>query len=333
MPDTSKPYIPHGPGDLITAEDWNDMQVDVRKDIAEQIASSIAGVKDVDHAGNSDKIGGLSVSDLTKSILDQVFAILPKRTGYMQVFCNLQLHSDKVIEHKLKAYPVTDVYQLDYFQVVCAKSDKAGDAVLEWAQFYLYHADEQRLRIAPYTAPIEIETRPKFRIPWKTLIDQLAEQKLLQYTDDTTLDDLDTDFWRALFHDPSDEFDPDSYCHSPWFEKCCGEKRTVGELTKHGDFDDIFLKIKPQKTINFPHLEPRPATADPDVEPEPTNVRVSHLDLDTVALRLLNRPIYPASLTTPPPAPSPGTTPTTPPLLPLPDTYKDRLSVMLLLKV
>ena len=44
------PYIEHHPGDLITAEDWNEMQVDVRQDMAAQIAASIAGVKDVDHA-------------------------------------------------------------------------------------------------------------------------------------------------------------------------------------------------------------------------------------------------------------------------------------------
>jgi hypothetical protein len=334
MADDPKPYVPHNPGDLITAEDWNGMQVDVRKDMAAQIASSIAKVTDVKHASDSDKIGGQSVSDLTKSILDQVFALLPKRTGYMQVFCNLQLHVDKIIEHKLKTYPITDVYQLDYFPVVCAKSDHAADARAEYVQFYLYHGDEQRLRLPPNTV-IDIETKPKYRILWKTLIEQLADKKLLTYTDDTTLDDLDTDFWRALFSPPNDEFDPDSYCHSPWFEKCCGEKRSVGDLRKHGDFDDIYLKIMPRKTINFPIARPEKEinftfggaadTVDADAAPEPTNIRVSHVDFDTVALRLLKAPVFPASLTTN--AALSGTT------LPLPPDYTKSLSVMMLLKV
>jgi hypothetical protein len=346
MADDPKPYVPHNPGDLITAEDWNDMQVDVRKDMAAQIATSIAGVKDVDHASNADKIGGQSVSDLTKSILDQVFALLPKRTGYMQVFCNLALHTDKIIKHNLCAYPITDVYQLDYFQVVCAKGDNAADARAEYVQFFLYHGDEQRLRLANTTVDIET-TKPKYRILWKTLIDQLVDQKLLTYTDDTTLDDLDTDFWRAMFHDPNDEFDPDAYCHSPWFEKCCGEKRSVGDLKKHGDFDDIYLKVMPRKTINFPIARDTPLApnvifggpadgVDADAAPEPTNIRVSHLDFDSVAVRLLKAPVFPVSLgppATPSPTPTPTPAPTPQPTLPLPPNYNQRLSVMVLLKV
>jgi hypothetical protein len=175
------------------------------------------------------------------------------------------------------------------------------------------------------------------------LIDQLADQKLLKYTDDTTLDDLDTDFWRALFSPPNDEFDPDAYCHSPWFEKCCGEKRSVGDLKKHGDFDDIYLKIMPRKTINFPielRADGTPPKvvysyaitaadeADADAAPEPTNIRVSHLDFDTIALRLLKAPVYPVSLIAN--AALPGTTQ---PLLPLPPDYAKRLSVMMLIKV
>jgi hypothetical protein len=352
MADT-KPYIPHSPGDLITAEDWNDMQVGVRKDIAAQIATSIAAVKDVDHASNSDKIGGQSVADLTKSILDQVFALLPKRTGYMQVFCNLALQNDRIIHHNLKAFPVADVYQLDYFEVVCAKGENASDNVAEWVQFYLYHADEPRLRIPPSTVPIEIETKPRYRILWKTLIDQLVDQKLLTYTDDTTLDDLETDFWRALFRDPNDEFDPDAYCHSPWFEKCCGEQRSVSDLTKHGDFDDIYLKVMPRKTINFPIDRPivspgipanpavsfgGPATGvDSDAAPEPTNIRVSHLDFDSVALRLLKPPVFPLSLSAGATSSNIGNaasaSATAPQPLPLPQTYTNRLAVMVLLKV
>jgi hypothetical protein len=323
MADTLAPYIAHAPGDLITAEDWNAMQVDVRQDIAAQIVSGIAGVKNVDHATNADQLGGMSLQDLTKSILDQVFATLPKRTGYMQVFCNLKLHTDRLIQHKLKAFPVTDLYQLDYFPAVCAKSDKPDGSRAEAVLFYLYHADERRLRIpAPGGAPgattvVDIETDPKFRMLWKSLIDQFSEQKLLEYDDDTTLDDLEVDFWRAMFKPPlNDEFDPDAYCHSPWFEKCCGEKRTVGELKKHGDFDDIYLKIKPQKTVNLitsPGGQPN--------TPEPTNVRVSQLDFDTVVLNLVDVPLYPNVSTQQPPPPAP------------PTGYEKILPIMLLLKV
>jgi hypothetical protein len=197
----------------------------------------------------------------------------------MKLFCNLSKDADKIVEHKLGEHPLVDVYQLGYFLVACATGEEESQVRAEWALFYLYHADERRLRVDK--TQIDIETTPKYRMLWKPLLDQLKEEKRLDFNDDTTLDDLETDFWRAMFAAPNDEFDPDAYCHSPWFEKCCGEKRTVGDLTKHGDFDDIYLKIKPGKTID---IQPD-AQGNPKVLHEPTNVRVSHLDADTILLR------------------------------------------------
>jgi hypothetical protein len=321
MADTVDPYIKHNPGDLITAEDWNSIQVATRNDIATQVAASIAKVKDVDHSKNSDQLAGKSVDELLKYILDQVIAQIPMRTGYMRIFCNLKLNTDKILEHKLGQPPVVDLYQLNYFQGLCAKSDKSEDSHIEWVLFYLYHADERRLRLPNRPDVIDIETTPKYRIPWKSLLDQLKEAKLLNFTDDTTLDDLETDFWQALFKDPNDDFDPDDYCHSPWFEKCCGEKRSVADLTKHGDFDDIYLKVVPQKTINF--------LKDPDVPaitPEPTNVLVSQLDNDTIALHLIEAAVYPDAL-------SPDPQQKDPQKLQLPGDFKNRLPLMVLLKV
>ena len=340
------PYVPARPGDLITAENWNSMQIDVQQDIAKQVATAVANVKNVDHATGSDKIGGMTLAQLTTYILDQAFAQIPKRTGYMQVLCNLEWNTannagvDKVIQHNLKVYPITDVYQLNFFPAVCARSDKPEEATAQWVLFYLYHADERRLRIPGTTGAIDIETEPKFRILWKTLIDQFQEQKLLEYTDDTTLDDLEVDFWRAMFKSPpNDEFDPDSYCHSPWFEKCCGEKRTVGDLQRHGDFDDIYLKLQPIKTAfsitvtNAVTPAPAPAwtvipgtTAAAPAATTPVSeqgvVQVSQLDLDTIALHLFIAP----TLTFPQPVGAP-------PMMAPPAAYQTHLPVLALLKV
>jgi hypothetical protein len=336
MADTVAPYIPHQPGDLITAEDWNDMQRDVKNDIATQTAAAIAKVKDVDHATNSDKVGGLSIDDLTKSILDKVYQQLPKRTGYMQVFLNLSTTAvppDKLVHHGLKAYPVTDIYQLDYFQAVCAKSERSEDQMVEWLLFYLYHSEERRLRIPPSQVSIDIETDPKFRVPFMTLVDQFKEQKLLDYTDDTTLDELEVAFWHAMFRSPpNDSFDPDTYCHSPWFEKCCGEKRSVGDLRKRGDLPQIYLKVKPQKTDNAFTKDGNNPVQFGTLQ-EPTNVLVSQLDPDTVALRLLAPPIYNPAMFIPPTQSTGVPAQSLPPTLVLSQTAKNFLPVMVLLKV
>lgn len=315
MDDSTQPYIKHNPGDLITAEDWNSIQIKTRADIAAQVATAVANVKHVEQSDNSDHLDHKSIDDLTQYILDKVLAQIPKRTGYMRIFCNLHTGSDKIIQHKLGQPPLVDLYQLDYFLGVCAKSDKSEDTHIEWVLFYLYHADEKRLRVPGVDGAIDIEGNPKTRILWKKLIDELAEQKLLSYTDDTTLDDLETDFWQALFKDPNDDFDPDSYCHSPWFEKCCGEKRTVGDLTKHGDFDDIYLKMVPQKTSLLGQKDPQFA--------EPTNVQVTQLDYDSVNLRLLDQVVYNVT----PPQNLTGH------VLQLPQDYQSHLPLMVLLKV
>jgi hypothetical protein len=289
MASAPTPYVPAHPGDLITAEAWNSMQLKAQQDIAAQIAAAIAGVKTVDHANDADTLSHKNLDAITQYILDQVFAQLPKRTGYMQYFCNLRLGADpsKIIKHGLKAYPLVDVYQLEYFPAVCAKDDTPAETKPEWVLFYLYHGDERRVHgVDIESDDPTLRSNPPFRVLWKTLIDQMVENKQLQYTDDTTLDDLELDFWKALFTDPNGRFDPDATCHSPWFEKCCGEKRSVADLTRHGDFDDIWLKVKPVKTINWAATSVT-GRDNASAQIEPSNVRVAHLDTDTLMVQLL----------------------------------------------
>lgn len=293
--ETSTPYIPHNAGDLITAEDWNGVQVDIRADIVKQIAAAIKNIQDVPEADTAKKFGTYSVEDYTNYILDRVKAMIPGRTGYMRIFCRVQMGVDKIIKHGLKTYPVVDVYELAYFPVLCSKGETSDEERGEMVNFFLYHADERRLRDSNSNT-YDIETNPNFRVLWQNLLDELK----VQYTDDTTLDDLEIDFWRAFFADPNDEFDPDSYCHSPWFEKCCGEQRTVADLKKHGDFDDIYLKVEPLKTINYDESNVK-TTGDQKPLPElPSNVLVEQLDFDDVALRLLADPPVSSSIVFPP---------------------------------
>ncbi len=109
------PYINRKPGDLITAQDWNGMQEMVKTDIAGQVQAAVDGIKVVAHSEDSDKLGGKTPDDLAQQVLEYVMRQLPKRTGYLSVFKNLEPDKEYVIEHKLSAFPLVDVYQLDYF--------------------------------------------------------------------------------------------------------------------------------------------------------------------------------------------------------------------------
>jgi|SRR5579859_5042252 len=319
------PYVSRNPGDLITAGDWNNVQVDVKKDIASQIQTAVGQVNNVQHAGDADTLGGKTPDQLAKDIINQVLAAIPGRTGYQMLFKRLKVCEEKVIKHGLSAFPLVDVYQLDYFTVVCAKGDTAADETRAWVNMYLYHSSEQRIRIPgqPNVAvDIELSGTKPYRI---SFADVLALFKV-QYADTTSLDDLEADFWKAFFADPNDQFDPDQYCHSPWFEKCCGEKRSIKELKDRGDWDDIWLKMVPRKTINYPGIPvPVPTgqfpgpTSDCLSQPAPTQIEVTQHDFDYLGIKLLAPPIYPLNV--------PGEGVNAPP------DWTNELKVMVLLKV
>ncbi|HET9179984.1 MAG TPA: hypothetical protein VFQ24_16640 [Terriglobia bacterium] len=304
------PYIKQNPGDLITAEIWNEMQVDIKKDIAAQIKTAVDNVKSVGHANDADTLGGQTPDQLTKDILTKAEEILPLRTGYFRSFNRLQTGKEKIIKHGLKSFPLADIYQLDYFPAVCSKGD--NDATPMWVNFFLYHTSERTITVKATNtkAPIEASDAQPFRV---LFADMLALYKV-KYADTSTLDELETEFWKAFWGDPNDEFDADQYCHSPWFEKCCGEKRSVKQLKEQGAWDDIWFKMVPRKTINY-----APATTDPSQAP--TQIQVAHHNFDMVGITLLQNPILQTGF------------PGTPAGFQPPESFTNQLKIMVLLKV
>ena len=185
MPNDATPYVEVKPGDLITADLFNTVQEDVKKDIEQQIQASIGGITTVKHADDSGTIAGLNVDQLTNQILEKVKAMIPGRTGYLRTFNRLKAGQPKVLKHNLGAAPVVDVYQLDYFQVVCAQSENAADAIVEYVNVYIYHESEKVVRgnlqslgtanqaagTVATTVTIENAGQPQqFRIPFKDLV-------------------------------------------------------------------------------------------------------------------------------------------------------------------
>lgn len=279
MPTETTPYIPHNPGDLVTAEDWNEVQVKIKEDIAKRVHEAIQGISTVPNADNASKLENKTAAALSDEILERARQELPTRTGYRKLFKRLRAGEKKVIKHELGACPVVDVYQIDVFEVVCSEDDEKHMAKVN---FFLYHTSEHRIRFTPSggnTVSVEIEPTddPPYRIAFKDL---LALYKV-EYTETTSLGDLETEFWKAFFAAPNDKFDDDQYCHSPWFDRCCGEKRTVKDLKDKGDWDDMWLKMTPRKTNNYSGATPPVA---------PTNIQVVHFDLNTLGINNLAGP-------------------------------------------
>src|SRR5258708_37372354 len=182
------PYIPRNPGDMITAGDWNNMQVDVKADIASQVQTAVGNIQSVPHADNADKLGGQTPDQLTKSILKQAEEILPKRTGYLRSFNRLRVGYEKIIKHGLKAMPLCDVYALDYFPAIC--SNEENELTAQWVNLFLYHTSERTIRTtiggAKVSAVIEPSDQTPFRVPFADLLTYYQ----VEITDTKSLDDL-----------------------------------------------------------------------------------------------------------------------------------------------
>ncbi|MFH0344632.1 MAG: hypothetical protein ACHBNF_21475 [Chromatiales bacterium] len=312
MPTETTPYIPHNPGDLITSEDWNDVQKKIKEDIAKQIQDAIQNVDNVPNADNAHKLENQSPDELTNDILEKIRQELPKRTGYKMLFKRLiwdkvkSKGEEKVIKHDLDAPPLVDVYQLDYFKVVCSADEEKHKA---WVNFYLYHTSEKKIRFTKAGATETIEIEPKDGPPYRIPFAELLSLYKVKYTDATSLDDLVNEFWKALFADPNDEFDETQYCRSPWFDKCCCDQRTVADLKSRGDWNDLWFQMRPRKTINYlagatisadgSTLTPTPASTSipPAPTPAPTQIQVVHFDFETLGIKLLLDPVYPTEQT------------------------------------
>jgi hypothetical protein len=280
MTETTDPYVKQAPGDILTAEAWNKMQIKIHDDIR---STSEAAAESVTHVANADDaahLGGLDVAALTDEVTKRVLDEVRGRTGYQQLFKVLHAEDVSVIEHGLGTAPLVDIYKLEYFEVATREDDETRAS---FATFYLFNAEERRVRVPTATGgrraiDIQPPDGPDLGIP---LADMLARYQVA-YTDTTSLDDLETEFWQAFFKAPNDRFNDDQYSHSPWFERCCKEQQSVRELKEKGDWDDILLLFRPRKTVNFTPVQDGNAAA--TLNQQPANVLVEHLDNNRTAL-------------------------------------------------
>lgn len=279
MPDLNTLYAGVSPGDLITAEIWNDMQRKIQKDIRDTTQAEVQKLTRVQAAGNADKLEGKSLAELTDEVVRRAVQQIRAESGYLQVFAVLRVGEPKVIQHNFHLNPVSDISKLDYFQVVCSED---GQAFPMWVNFFLYHSSEKRLRNpdaagTPRHFDIEPQRGQAFRVPFREL---LARYRV-DYDDDSSISDVETELWDRLFAPPNDRFHDDQYGHSLWFDRCCREEKRIGDLKRHDDWNELWVQFRPRKTINYPEAIPGLPP------PAPVNIQVEHYDFDTLGVTLL----------------------------------------------
>lgn len=283
------PYVEFKPGQLIAAEVMNDMQCQIREDITTQSQAAVDKIIQVPGAKDSEKLEGQSLQEISQAIINQAISQMTQRSGYMRLYKKLAVGKEMVIEHGLQNAPLVDAYQLDYFRVVAAEDDYK---YITWVNFFIYHTSEKRIRFVPEgaTGPESVEIEPTegqaYRIPFKELLTRYG----VKYSDESSLGDLETEFWDALFAAPNDRFDDNQYAHSPWFDRCCRDERTVRSLKQKGDWDSLWVKVVPRRTENYPSPAIQEGQALPT--PAPTQLQVTHFDLNRMGITLLRNPVY-----------------------------------------
>jgi hypothetical protein len=309
------------PGDLITAQLFNGLQDKIKKATTEEIDKAIKALHKVDQSGDSDKLGGSTPDELEERILKRALAEIPKRTGYKRIFKRLEKKGEpEIVYHGLRSLPLVDVYQLDYFEVICGDDEEKEN---KFVNFYLYHSDETELKSATPNdkRKIIIESSSEGQFIYKIKFVDMLKELGITYTQTQSLGDVVTEFWQALFKKPNDKFDVDQYCNSPWFEKCCGENRSMQQIEQRDNVDELWFQMRPRKTINFPYPGPNDVVSPPTAPSNfPNNVEVVHLDFDNIGVKLLDDPFY-ATKTAENGLPGPD------------DIAANELKIMLLLKV
>lgn len=277
MTETTAPYVDATPGDILTADNWNRLQELVHADIRATSQAAADGVTHVASADDAAHVEGLDLAALTDEITKRVLDDVRGRTGYQQLFKVLKAGEVAVIEHGLGTAPLVDLYRLVYFEVATREDDETRAS---FATFYLCQAEERRVRVPSAgggrrAIDIQPPDGPDYGIPFKDMLTRYG----VAYTDTSSLDDLETEFWQAFFAAPNDRFNDDQYSHSPWFERCCKEQQSVRQLKEKGDWDDILFLVQPRKTINFEGTG--------ELNPQPNDVGVQHLDNNRTALWFL----------------------------------------------
>lgn len=229
------PYIGRDPGDLITAEDWNGVQLKIKEDIDDRIDEAKEEIKTegVDRATNAEHFNNKSESEFVDGLDDRYAPKVHDHEGmsvyrrYIKEFSTDPGLDRVILHHDLGRFPLVDVYELLPIQV--------GDEFCKLL-FYYGHADADRLDLFVRVG--------RERVPLGLPFEEVLRELQVEYEDDDTIEDVLNDLWEAFMKDPNDEI---HHCTTDWVDECCGERRTVADLKRADQWNDLYLALRPRK--------------------------------------------------------------------------------------
>ena len=269
---TFDPYIEANPGELITAQAWNQIQVDVKEDIADQVEAAKDDIRHtgVDTSKDAGEFSGKTPEEWLQE-LDERYA--PKTHDHQGVTVWRRYIkrftpeiNEALLVHGLGRYPIVDTYVLHPVAT-------AGDQAFSKCKvlFFSSHADadDLGLRVRVY----------RDRALRGIVFEKLAAEVGLEYTETSSIADVLDDFWTQFILDPNDEID---HCQTPWVDTCCEQNRTVAELKKAGDWDDLYIALNPRKCAVGAQLNTNPSDTTLQLLAPDCRVEVAHVNYETL---------------------------------------------------
>jgi len=249
MADDTTPYIAAKPGDLVTSENWNGVQVDIKKDIQSSIQDAEKKIKSegVDKAKDAEKFASKAPTDWTND-LDQRYVLKTQyhdsQTIYRKYYRRFTSKiTSAFIEHKLGQFPLVDIYELMPFPSIPLPTPPEDDSdtatSTDLAKFVLYYEHEDLGMLG-----LEVQTlggdRKKIGIPLKKALMEYG----VKWEEDDSLDDVRGDLWNKISNPPNSAI---SHASSPWIKKKCDEGVTAERIMRKGECDDIYLALMTAK--------------------------------------------------------------------------------------
>ena len=288
---TDKPYVEKKAGDLITAEDWNEMQNLVRQDIETKATAAAAAVTEVGKASDADTLGGKSYEGLFKELLERALVGIHAKQGYQMEFRCLKLGHPEKITHDLGDLPLVDIYRLEYFPALI---HSGGERFPEWTLFYLGHDSDD----SHYS---DGTTRQKLGQPdgLRLSLSEAIRRFEVDVSGCQSLADLVGELQLKMFEGAPEGSFQGKFQHSPWFEEHCRETMSVGMAAREGDLDGnskLWVHFMPRKTVLLDRSVKAGGSGKATRDVGSTKVDVRHRDFNTLTLELQEEPFYPPEL-------------------------------------
>jgi len=274
-------YIKRNPGDLVTSEDWNEVQEMIKKDIADQVGRVETDLNEFkEEPVDAEKFGDNTPEEWTKEFDDRYVQHAELEAGwgeYRRYFKQIDLElaggsfEPAIIKHNLHRYPVVNIFELAKIEYETTSGDTPA---VKFLVYYAGHRD-----------PVaeNLMTRGEDDVHWGDPFDLFLEQFGMSPNPTQLFDDVLNDLWGHMF-DPGlgqDHFKRESYGHSTYIQtEILDKDKTVEKLAGSGVWDDLRMAIRPQMIPVGP-----PLVANTDTSSYHT-VQVFHLSQDILEIRV-----------------------------------------------